>query len=1081
MVRQLFERLAEVFDSGPEALSVSGRVFATEGVLKMPNAAGGVYTTRSNAIFTMSPNATKHANKILLHELTHAATVFALDNNAALNDRVTDLRERVAAWLKTPQGRTYFRNHRMGLGKKPDAIYGLTNNREFVAELYADRDFQKLLTQIPSDKPKKSIFTRFVQSLAQFFNFPAEAGQSLFAEAIALTDEVLGVTQREIFDVPDMKTMLEQQRRNRLGSSASEEYSPLLLPEKPKVNPSLAKAFSVSNELVAKQKPWTKRIVEENSGLSFATRYIDRFAGFERLAKVMDALKGTQMLYFLRMYDQRMNFVAESVGNGALDLVEKERADGQKEFIVESKTGTSLRTVVETLKQAKPIVGNVDAVNELFTTYLAAKRAERVGFNKLSFGKNITEAQLKAAVQEIESVEGLKDVFEQARAEYNTYNEGLVRFAQKTGALSKEVADTLLASKDYIPYYRQTNDGGVDLIIGGESPIRIGSVKNQPYLHELVGGDEPIFDFFKSSVQNTNLMVDMSLRNLATKNAVLELVGMDAATISPRPMQGRDIVQFKVNGEDRYARIDTDAYGVDADVLVKGMEGIPVQLTGVMRVASIPTKILRKAVTLSPLYVARQMFRDTLASVVLSGADFTPVLGALKEINTETGKTLERRGITGGQVFTGTQEDLATIMRSIADGKSGWAQKLAWVEAKAMQADSLTRRAQYNSYIKQGLSEMEATLASLESMNFNKRGASPSIHLMNSLIAFTNAQIQGLNVLYRALTGKATAAEKLRIQTKMLTRGALMVVATWAYAAGMEDDEAYKNATPDQKYNNWFIRIPGVDEPLRLPIPFEVGYIFKALPEALYNMAVHGEAGTEDAKDAFFGILRNAIPGGSNYGIPQILKPAIEVGLGKSFYTGRDLLSFKEQGLMPEAQYRESTSEAAKAAGSLLGVSPIKLEALINGYTGSMGLALLQLGNIGFSTAGSPMSATKRLSDTPVVGTAFQPNDAGNIINRTYELMKDAESTKKTVTDLLNRGEKAKAMALLQERSNAYAVSSVADWFQTQMTTLSKYEVAIRASNKSPEEKRQLLDTIRQAKIKFAEYVRAGVERTTPQ
>jgi hypothetical protein len=704
-----------------------------------------------------------------------------------------------------------------------------------------------------------------------------------------------------------------------------------------------------------------------------------------------------------------------------------------------------------------------------------------VGFNKLSFGKNITEAQLKAAVQEIESVEGLKDVFEQARAEYNTYNEGLVRFAQKTGALSKEVADTLLASKDYIPYYRQTNDGGVDLIIGGESPIRIGSVKNQPYLHELVGGDEPIFDFFKSSVQNTNLMVDMSLRNLATKNAVMELVGLDAAVISPRPMQGRDIVQFKVNGEDRYARIDTDAYGVDADVLVKGMEGIPVQLTGVMRVASIPTKILRKAVTLSPLYVARQMFRDTLASVVLSGADFTPVLGALKEINTETGKTLERRGITGGQVFTGTQEDLATIMRSIADGKSGWAQKLAWVEAKAMQADSLTRRAQYNSYIKQGLSEMEATLASLESMNFNKRGASPSIHLMNSLIAFTNAQIQGLNVLYRALTGKATAAEKLRIQTKMLTRGALMVVATWAYAAGMEDDEAYKNATPDQKYDNWFIRIPGVDEPLRLPIPFEVGYIFKALPEALYNMAVHGEAGTEDAKDAFLGILRNAIPGGSNYGIPQILKPAIEVGLGKSFYTGRDLLSFKEQGLMPEAQYRESTSEAAKAAGSLLGVSPIKLEALINGYTGSMGLALLQLGNIGFSTAGSPMSATKRLSDTPVVGTAFQPNDAGNIINRTYELMKDAESTKKTVTDLLNRGERAKAMALLQEHSNAYAISSMADSFQTQMTTLSKYEVAVRASNKSPEEKRQLLDTIRQAKIKMAATYREAAERTTRQ
>lgn len=1084
MVRMLFERLAEVFDSGPAALTVSGRVFATKGFLIQPEgSASGLYSGYRNTIFTISPNVGyKSANKTLLHELTHAATVYALNRydileDVRLNDRVEDLRTRVLDWLKTPAGRTYFRNHRTGLlrglGTKPEDIYGLYNTKEFIAELYSDREFQKLLTQIPSDKPKKSIFTRFVQTLAQYFNFPGEAGQSLFAEAIALTDEVLDVTKREIFAIPDMKTLVAA------NSLIPEAYSPLLVSRNNKVNPSLANAFRVSNDLVAKQKPWAQRLVEENTGLSFATRYVDRFAGFERLAKTMDALKGTQMMYFLRMYDQRMNFVAESAGNGALDLVENVRADGQTEYIVESKTGTNLSTVVETLKQAKPMVGNVDAVNELFTTYLAAKRAERVGFNKLSFGNNITEAQLKAAVKEIEAVDGLKDVFEQARAEYNEYNEGLVRFAQKTGALSKEVADKLLASKDYIPYYRQTKDGGVDLIIGGENPIRVGSVKDQPYLHELVGGDEPIFDFFKSSVQNTNLMVDMSLRNLATKNAVMELVGLEAATFSPSPIQGRDVVQFKLDGKDMYARIDTDAYGIDADVLVKGMEGIPVQLTGVMRVASIPTKILRKAVTLSPTYVARQVFRDTLASVILSGSDFTPVLGALKEINTETGKTLERRGITGGQVFTGTQEDLSTIMRSIADGKSGWAQKLAWVEAKAMQADALTRRAQYNSYIKQGLSEMEATLASLESMNFNKRGASPSIHLMNSLIAFTNAQIQGLNVLYRALTGKATAAEKLRIQSKMLSRGVLMVAATLAYAHGMGDDEAYKNATPDQKYNNWFIRIPGFDEPIRLPIPFEVGYIFKALPEALYNMAMRGD--TEDAKEAFAGILRNAIPGGSSYGIPQILKPAIEVGLGKSFYTGRDILSFKEQNLLPEAQYRERTSEAAKAAGELFGVSPIKLEALISGYTGTMGLALLQLGNIGFSTAGSPMAATKRASDTPVVGTLFQPNDAGNSINRTYELMKDAEKTKKTVNDLLDRGEKAKAMALLQERSNEYAASSAADWFQTQMATISKYEVAIRASNKSPEEKRQLLDAARQAKIKLAEAVRAGVERTRPQ
>ena len=857
---------------------------------------------------------------------------------------------------------------------------------------------------------------------------------------------------------------------------------------RPRINPDLQDALEVSDRLVAKQKTWSQQVRDENSGLAFSTRYIDRFAGFEKLAKTMDALKGTQMMYYLRMYDQRMNFVSQSASNGALSLEKLKRADGETEYVVESKDGPSLRSTVEILKDATPLVGDADAVNQLFTSYLAHKRGKRVGFDKLNF--SVTEAQLTKAMGSIDRVPGLKSIFEQAQSEYNQYNEGLVRFAQQSGALSKETADKLLATKDYIPYYRQNKDGGVELVIGGEAPIRVGSVKDQPYLHELVGGDEPIFDFFKSSLQNTNLIVDMGLRNLATRNAVMELVGLDAAKVTPSQISGTDVVQFKVDGKDMYARIDTDEFGVNADILVKGMEGIPLQLTGVMRIASIPSRFLRRAITINPLYAARQLFRDSLAAPILAGADFSPVMGALREIGTAAGKTLDKRGITGGQFFTGTQEDMARVMREIAGGTSTWAQAVGRMESFGMAADALTRRAQYNSYIKQGLSEMEATLAALESMNFNKRGASPSIHMANALIPFFNAQIQGLNVLYRAVTGKATQAEKLRLQSKLLTRGALMFGTSLAYAAAMQDDEAYQNATPDQKYGNWFIRIPGFDEPLKLPIPFEVGYIFKALPEALYNAAVNDRGG-EDAAAAFKAILRNTIPGGSSMlqvsgwpvgvPIPQAIKPAIETVLGKSMYTGRDILSTKEQRLRPEEQFRENTSELSKMFGGATGLSPIKLDALINGYTGSVGLAILQMGNLAFSSNESPEKAVKRLSDMPVVGGVFQANDAGHIINSTYERLREAEQVKASVTDLLSKGEKAKAMALLQEKGNEYALASTSSWFQSAMQKLTQYETAVRASDKTPEEKRELLDKIRQQKIKLAGSVREAVDRTTPR
>jgi len=867
--------------------------------------------------------------------------------------------------------------------------------------------------------------------------------------------------------------------------------------------PELAAAGAIVDKVVAKDKNLYDKIKANGSGLAFETQMVDRFAGFERLSKGMEKLKGTQMLYYLRMYDQRMNFVAQSVGNGALQRTEKTRADGRKEYIIESVKGPSIRSVAEILKRAAPLVGSPDGASRLFTLYLAGIRAQNKGLETLGFNGKITQAELDSANRAIDNTPGLKDLFETARAEYNAYNEGLVRFAAQTHALPRSVVEKLLASKDYIPYYRQRN-GVVELLIGGENPVKIGNIKEQPYLQELVGGDEPILDFMTSAVQNTNLLTDMALRNQATSNAVFELVDLGLATITRKPIAGTNVVRFKVEPDpknekdkdtgERYALIATDKAGVPADILVKGMEGIPSQMPFALRAMAAPATFLRKAVTASPLYAARQLFRDSLAAPLLTGADFFPVTGALKEIGSATKGTLESRGITGGQIFTGGSEDLTKILRDITAGRGVFSELLSRAEAISMEADALTRRAQYNSYIKQGLSEMEATYMALESMNFNKRGASPSIHWANSLIPFFNAQIQGLNVLYKALTGNLPFNERLKIQEKLLTRGLMIAAGTLAYAASMQDDEAYKNATPDQKYGNWFVRIPGVEEPLRIPIPFEIGYIFKALPEALYNSMMN-EHGSEEAVKAFNQILIQTIPGGTSMAtidvggfkvptllpIPQAMKPIIETSLGKSFYTGRDILSKGEQQLLPEAQFRENTTEIAKAYGSLVGASPVKVEEFIKGYTGTMGLAFLQVVSSPFSSEGSPEKTYKRLSERAVIGGAFQPNDAGEIINSTFNRMNEFAKVKQTVDDYIERGEKSKALELIETRGREYMLGEISGDFTKQIGELTQYERAVRASDLTPEEKRERLAEIRQMKIKLSSMVRAAVDRTEPQ
>ena len=304
-----------------------------------------------------------------------------------------------------------------------------------------------------------------------------------------------------------------------------------------------------------------------------------------------------------------------------------------------------------------------------------------------------------------------------------------------------------------------------------------------------------------------------------------------------------------------------------------------------------------------------------------------------------------------------------------------------------------------------------------------------------------------------------------------------MAAASLLYAALMDDDEAYKNATPDQKYGNWFVRIPGVDQPIRVPVPFEIGYIFKALPEALYN-SMTDKHGNEDAVKAFKQILLQTVPGGSSYGIPQIMKPAIEAGLGKSFYTGRDILSAREKELLPEDQFRANTAEISKVVGKAMGVSPIVMENLVRGYTGTMGLAFLHALSLGAPKSESPEAAVKRLSDYPIVGGSFQPNDAGGITNAVYERFNEDLKVRNSYKKMVEEGRSAEAKELLQRRGNEIMEAEIADVFKQNMNKLTQAERAIAASSLTPEQKRKQLDELRKLKTAISQTMRETADKT---
>ena len=850
--------------------------------------------------------------------------------------------------------------------------------------------------------------------------------------------------------------------------------------EEPRYARAQAKGFedelNVASQLIAKPKTVGQQI-KANLGLGFRTQVLDRLAPLHQVAKdMLEPLKGMQMMHYLLASDQRMSYVQQAVGNGVPQRVAYTRPDGRTEYIVESVGGANLANVVRTLAKAPGMNG--EAANQLFTLYLLGKRGERVGYDKLNF--SVDANSIRQSVRNIESNEALRDVFEEARTEYNEYNKNLMHFLKDTGVLPASVADELAATNDYIPYYREQN-GNAELVIGKEGVYKIGNLADQPQLRELIGGEDKILDFATSSIQNTSMIMDVGLRNLASKNAMFELVGLDLAHFLGKDTAAPNVVRFKDKGEEKFVRVDTDAVGIPADLLVKGMEGIPVSTNALVKIMGFASSTVRKGVMLNPLYPVKQILRDSVAAPLLAGADFAGPLGALRALgNSATKQKLEARAITGGQVYTGTNADLSRILKDLMGGRMGLSQFVAKAEAIAMEADAATRRAQYDSYIRQGLSQMEATVMALESMNFNKRGLSPSMHLATTMIPFFNSQLQSLDVLWRAASGQLPMSKRLDIQGKLLRRGSLVMATAVAYALMMQDDDAYKNANPEEKYGNFFIRIPGLDEPIRFPVPFEIGYILKGIPEAIVN-SMAAEHGSEEAWKAFKSIAIQTVPGGSSMLMPALVKPLIENATNYSFFGLRELETQREQKLLPQQRFRDKTSELAKELGAMAGYSPIKIDNLIRGYTGTMGLAAAQAVSFAMPEKLGPQEATKRLSDTPVIGSMFQPNDAGGIINATYDRIEHIVEVKRTYEDMLKKGEMSEARAFLQENVNEIASASVAGNAKTQLAKITQAMNAVKASSMTPDEKRATLDRLQKLRIRIADTMRGVLDKTAPQ
>ena len=1025
---------------------------------------------------TISFRPTEISDEDIIHEATHAATMRVLRaSESELTPRqFAAKRELQAIFANLKEKRTDIARE-----------YGLKDVEEFVSEVQSNVEFRAAINKQPW---YKQLWTAIVR---------------LFSKASAETvSERASRLVRDIY-LPSKKITTPA------GAPA---VASVFRTPKPRYE-SENDLTELADSIIAQPKDFKERM-GSNLALEAEMNTADMRAAvnevLKRGAKEMgDDSLYTQAIYNVRKADQFMPQVQASLTTGPLETYTDDKG-------LRGIRSSNKDSAVDVIAAAKNVPAkNSEGKFSLATTYMIAQRAANKGLSKLDLGAlDLSEAKLAAAMAAADADPTLKSALEEVRRRYNAYNEGQIKFLAEMGAISKATAKEWLKEGDYVPYYRVRDDGTAELVLGGEKTITVGDIRTQPYLAELKGGDTKILPLNESIIRNTMLITKAALYNGASKEFAyaMQEFGKGKGEVDPKTGKPKDLMPIhKGQGPDgtniirfsqepdpkdpkddgkRWLRIVTKGTameGIPAELVVKSLEGAHLTLPAFLKIGGIAGDWLRKGVTRMPPYIFRQLIRDPMAASFTGGLNYGPfravVMAGTEFLRSSAGrsegyKKLIEKGLVQSGVFTGDPDDMSAFALQLASGKDGKVidRFLGMLDRAAIRADAATRLLVHDNAVKNGLSEVEADLMTMESMNFYKRGLSPTVQYANRLIPFMNAQIQGLNVLAKAMRGNMPFEDRQRIQRKFWNNAVMLFGVGLVYAMAMEDDETFKNAKPRDKYTNFFVHLPGVSEAVKIPLPYESGWFFTAAV-ALAD-AMKAEVKGEQQLTALRDIFLSSIPGYSSKFMPQAIKPLLEVYTNKNFFSGQNIESLSMQNRSPEERFSAATTEAAKALGKVLPLSPIQIEHLAKGYFGTAPLALMSAASSFMREEGVKGEAPeRRLSETPILGTVFQKKYGGADANTMYAFAKEATQRAASLKDI-QKTDPAAAREYLASHRTEIALAPMARQFETVMGRLRTQENLIRnRKDLSAEEKRARIDQIDKARQDVADRFNAAVRR----
>jgi hypothetical protein len=553
---------------------------------------------------------------------------------------------------------------------------------------------------------------------------------------------------------------------------------------------------------------------------------------------------------------------------------------------------------------------------------------------------------------------------------------------------------------------------------------------------------------------------------------------------------------------------DADKHGVVHLILdnpndLAAFQTMHYPLGALMKGISATTQVLRGTALINPMYWIRQLIRDPIqASLVANSGIVTPFHSAAEYLRvlagqSEEAKILASRGVIGQVDST---VDLQDFLKQVGTEKVS-PSKLNEMIRKVMRmheaSDAATRVALFKKArdegLAKGMSAKEAedygVFRARESINFGIRGNSQTLNTLRHMIPFFSATIVSLDTLYRAATGYGlNPKEKAEAQRIFYSRALMMAALSTVYAMMLQDDEDYKKLPDNVKDNNWLLPSPIGDERsfIKISIPYEVGFLFKTLPEAFVRYMADTSTGKETLASVALGIKRN-LPG-EGILIPQAFKPALESVTNYSFFTGRPIEGMSDKGLPVE--YRgPHASELAKTLSSFglnkIELSPAKIDALIQGYFAELGTFSTGLASSAINAATGKESPAKNLEQMPFFKAFLTNPNTSKAATDYYEISNNAQEAVNAFNRMKKEGriEEAKEFVSKEENKKLMAAAPSLRKIQDQMSTIrTQINVIERNEKIDPETRRQRINQLMTTYDKVARQgykvlEAAGIER----